>query len=252
MSGLQDKTILITRDAKGATLFAEKLVAQQAKPKIASLLEITCLGDTQAKQLPVEIATCEWIFFTSKNGVDCFLQQPENASALHGCHIAAVGSKTAQAIERHGYKVDFIPSIYNAETMAAEFLATYETNGPVLFVRGVLASPVLVDAFTNANRAFYCLEVYDTTINEAAKERLRWQFAESPIDYLTFTSPSAIDAFIQLIEEQINYKQIPTVCIGTTTERRAIKHGFTKTIVPEQFTIDGMIQAMIKDCQQRG
>lgn len=49
---------------------------------------------------------------------------------IEHCRIAAVGSKTKQAIEAYGYEVDFIPSIYHAETMAEEFLQLEKTSLP--------------------------------------------------------------------------------------------------------------------------
>lgn len=252
MNELQDKAILITRDAQGATAFAEKLAAYNARPIVTPLLTISCIDRVQQTTLPVEIETCEWVFFTSKNGVDCFVQHDDYANALNHCHIAAVGSKTAQALEEFGYTVDFIPSTYNAEVMAKEFLTTYETTKPVLFVRGVLASPILLDAFTKAGRPFYCLEVYETKTNDAMKQSLHSQLTEVAIDYLTFTSPSAVDAFMELVDQPKPFNQLPTVCIGTTTERKALEHGFTETIVPDQFTIEGMIRAIRKDSKKKG
>src|SRR5699024_9561022 len=124
MISLQNKKILITREKHAAEKFAELITAFEGVPIQTPLLQINC------------------IFITSKNGVDCFFQQ---GISIANCRIAAVGPKTTQAIEAYGYHVEFIPTVYNAETMAQEFLEIYEDSGAVLFVRGNLSRGVLLE-----------------------------------------------------------------------------------------------------------
>lgn len=249
MNPLKNKKILITRDAQAAASFQQLLEREQAKPRTVPLIKIECVKRTN---LSVNVKDCEWVFFTSRNGVACFLQDKTFAAALHHCQIAAVGEKTAQALVEHGYTVDFIPSVFNAETMAKEFLASYETTKPTLFVRGAIASPILLDAFTKANRTFYCLEVYDTFLHTKAKQQLQTTLAQHTFDYVTFTSPSAVEAFVQSVEDIKQQLDLPIVCIGTTTEQKAMSYGFTQRIVPKKFTIEAMIEAMKIDCMQKG
>lgn len=252
MSKLRGKNVLVTRDAKGAEVFAKQLKAYGASPIVTPLLEIKCLEKETRKQMLPNIDTFEWVFFTSKNGVDCFLKNRQWAMDLNKCHIAAVGRKTAQALEEVGYTVHFMPSLFNAEVMAEEFLTKYKTTHSVLFVRGTLSSSILLDAFEQANRSFHCVEVYETRINSRIKGYLQMQLKEYKIDYLTFTSPSTVNAFIQLMECSEEFKSLPAICIGTTTETIAIQHGFTNTIIPTAFTIEGMLQTMLTHSQEKG
>ena len=252
MISLENKTILVTREEKAAQVFADKIITYGGKPVITPLLQINCLAFHQQEIASIDMNDYDWVFFTSKNGVDCFMKQSKYATNLHHCQIAAVGPKTAQAVKEYGFHVDFIPSTYNAEVMAAEFLTTYEEAGPVLFVRGKIASNVLLDAFTKAERAYHCVEVYDTVTNEAVKSALQTSLMEETIDFITFTSPSTVNAFIQLTDQVHTYKHLPVVCIGTTTERQAKEQGFLQTIVPENFTIEGMIEAMDHAIKREG
>lgn len=249
MTSLKNKKVLITRDAQAAASFQKLLEKEQAKPITVPLIKIECI---EKPNLSIKVKDCEWVFFTSRNGVECFLQDKTFATALHYCRIAAVGEKTAQALRKHGYTVDFIPSVFNAVTMAKEFLANYETTKPTLFVRGVIASPILLDAFTKANRTFFCVDVYDTFIHTKAKQTLQTTLAQHTFDYITFTSPSAVEAFVQSVEDVQQELSVPIVCIGTTTEQKVLSYGFTTTIVPEKFTIESMIEAMKIDCMQKG
>ncbi|HLR68544.1 MAG TPA: uroporphyrinogen-III synthase [Virgibacillus sp.] len=241
MISLQNKNILVTREERGAKRFAEKIAIYHGKPIVVPLLEINCLP---VREDIGDIRTFDWIFFTSQNGVDCFLKNARFARELHDVRIAAVGPKTAQVIEREGYTVDFIPSTYNAEVMAKEFLSTYVKTGPILLVRGVLSRPVLADALTKAGRTIVSLNVYDTVTNSMVKGTLTSVLSKQTIDLLTFTSPSTVDAFTELVEHPNQYHHLPAACIGTTTEKRAKEIGFTQTIVPRKFTIEGMLKAM--------
>ena len=241
MISLKNKKILVTRDAQGAKKMAGKIETFGGNPIVMPLLEINCLPIRKDIE---DISTFDWVFFTSQNGVACFLRDARFARNLHHVRIAAVGPKTAQAIEREGYTVDFIPSTYNAEVMAEEFLSVYAETGPILLVRGVLSRPVLANALTKGGRSFKRLTLYDTVTHWGIKDRLEWVLIDQKIDLLTFTSPSAVDAFTELVEQPNQYHHLPVACIGTTTEKRVREAGFTKTIVPKQFTIEGMLRAM--------
>lgn len=252
MNDLQNRRILITRERQAANQFAKQITSAGGQALLAPLLQINCCLDRKQTDVAILKDTYDWVFFTSKNGVDCFMKETKSKEILASARIAAVGPKTAQAVKRYQFSVDFIPSTYNAEIMATEFLSTYPERGPVLFVRGKIASAILLDAFTKAERTFDCLEVYDTVTNEAIQPVLQTILQEESIDFITFTSPSTVNAFVQLVDEFHLYKHIPVVCIGTTTEKQARNHGFLQTIIPEYFTIEGMIEGMNRVINEKG
>ena len=238
---LQNKAILVTRDERGAKQLADKITSYGGRPILSPLLAIDCLP---LQDENTDICSFDWVFFTSQNGVDCFLKQDQFAKRLHDCRIAAVGPKTAEKVKRSGYQVDFIPSVYNAKVMAEEFLATYDDARSILLVQGVLSRRILADALNGSGKSCSSLEVYDTGTNHKEKDALNVALANGNVDILTFASPSAVDAFIELAEQTNQYLHVPVACIGTTTEKRALEVGFTQTIIPEEFTIDSMIEAI--------
>lgn len=244
---LKGKKILITREAAAAQQFSQQIQAYGGKPVVTPLLEIRCVPKALNHLTDGALAQFDWIFFTSVNGVRCFFNQSPN---VKNCKIAAVGPKTAKAVQDFGYEVTFMPTTYNAEVMAKEFFYLYRDSGDVLFVRGNLASSVLLDAFTAKNKPYQCVEVYETIPNVQEETHLRSVLRDETIDYLTFTSPSTINAFIQLTTGERVSKEIPVVCIGTTTEARAKEAGFMQTIVPENFTIEGMIKAIDEEIRR--
>src|SRR5699024_12837912 len=111
---------------------------------------------------------------------------------------------------------DFIPSTDNERTIANEFLKRYTVTGRMLLVRGSKARPELVDAFSNANKVFDLLEVYESEKNDAAKGKLKWIFERAVPDYITFTIPFAVTAFNDLFQMFLT-TELVVVCIVTTT-----------------------------------
>src|SRR5699024_5548265 len=163
---------------------------------------------------------------------------------VRSCRIAAVGSKTAKALEKHGCTVHFSTNTFHAEAMAREFFQKYTSSRPVLFVRGNRSRRELINSFLVNQIRFYCLQVYKTMQNQSIKSELNRQLKQHQFDFLTFTSQSTVDSFIQLTEEAHRFLDQPIVCICPTTKKRAKEHGFANIFVPEQYTIEGMIDTM--------
>lgn len=246
VNDLQNKGILVTREQKQAQIFARKIEQSGGIPYITPLLKINCVVSEDHLQTLRDLEQYEWLFFTSANGVRCFFEKWKSYfdNKRMDQKIAVVGSKTNDILKDYGYTAAFIPSVYNAETMAAEFLRKYQTQGPVLFIRGQLSRNVLIDAFTDAGLPFESLTVYETVINTESKNSLNDIVTKKNIEFITFTSPSTVDAFFALIEDVQLIKNKIIVCIGSTTEKRAKEKNLKPILVPEHFTIEGMIDRM--------
>src|SRR5699024_5906048 len=162
MNSLNNQNVLVTRAKEQATVFADKIHQFGGNAWIADVTRITC---TSKGMENIQLYSYEWVFFTSANGVHCFFNNMKTSATLKNIHIAVVGEKTNQALMQYGRTADFIPSTYNARTMANEFLKRCTVTGRMLLVRGSKARPELVDAFSNANKVFDLLEVYKTEKN---------------------------------------------------------------------------------------
>ncbi|MBP1947689.1 uroporphyrinogen-III synthase [Virgibacillus litoralis] len=253
---LHEKRILITREENQAKEFSEKVKQHGGKPIEIPLLKISCKDKLENKQLLENIHHYKWIFFTSSNGVVCFFQFAKQykwmSNVLDKIKFATVGHKTAQTLEAYGYKADFIPSIYNADAMATEFTEKYTVvDEPLLIVRGNKSREVLPEWLTKHEICFDVLEVYETMYNFRVEEELNQLLNQNKLDFITFTSPSAVEAFSEMSNGQIRKNQV-FVCIGTTTKKRALELGITNTLTPEQFTIDGMLEQIIDYIARKG
>lgn len=245
---LHEKRILITREENQAKEFSEKIIQYGGKPVEIPLLKISCKDEPENKQLLQNLHHYNWIFFTSANGVACFFnlisQYRWSRKVLENIRFATVGHKTAQILESYGYKSDFIPSVYNADAMVTEFAEKFTViDEPLLIVRGNKSREILPDWFAKHKIRFDAIEVYETMDNIRVKDELNHLLNKNKLDFITFTSPSAVEAFIKMNGSQIPKNQV-YVCIGTTTKQRAFELGIINTIAPELFTIDGMLERM--------
>lgn len=244
---LNNKKILITREHTQANVFAEQIRQFKGLPVIIPMLKIDTYYNEENELIINSLNQFDWIFFTSVNGVNHFFKQLHNHQLLSQCQFAVVGHKTEEALKDYGYSADFIPSTYNAETMATEFIETFRDVNQVLFVRGNLSRQVLLQEFTKENIQYSKATVYKTSVNYPVQEILH-RSLDKGVDIITFTSPSTIKAFVELIDDENLLNQLRLkrcFCIGTTTEQVAINHQFKKTYIPDVFTIEGMIEKMI-------
>lgn len=243
---LHGRKILITRERKQAVLFAEKIRQHDGDPVIADLLTIDCVCNEKNKDLLENAGWYDWLFFTSANGVHCFFEMVKDArkETLQKLRMAVVGSKTEMTLRKYGREADFVPSVFNAETMAKEFMALYPANQSVLLIQGKQSRTDLTDAFTVGGRAFANIKIYETKTNETAGDLLNTVLSEKPPQFITFTSPSTVEAFVALAGKGRLRTEPVTVCIGTTTKRSATDAGFHNIIVPSTFTVEGMIEKM--------
>ncbi|WLV23698.1 uroporphyrinogen-III synthase [Aciduricibacillus chroicocephali] len=247
MKPLQGKKILVTREASQAKAFSRQIALAGGIPVELPLLEINC--SQRAENLPIwqRLDSYSWILFTSANGVDCFFRQLEAlkipANRFASAKIGVVGHKTENALKEHGKHADFIPSVYDAETMGHEFLRKHPRPGTILLVRGSRSRDVLPHLFGRENIAFDSLEVYETVYNKSIGSKLTETLDENEFAFITFTSPSTIEAFIDL-GGLPHLLDTSICCIGTTTAEKAESCGFADIIVPDEFTIEGMVSVM--------
>ncbi|MFC3040031.1 uroporphyrinogen-III synthase [Virgibacillus xinjiangensis] len=237
---LKGKKILVTREEHQAKTLADKVKRLEGIPVTVPLLKITCKDCKDNRKILERLQTIEWIFFTSANGVHCFFQtlKQDKELSMQGIKTAVVGHKTEAALASYGFTADFVPSIYDAKAMGNEFLNRYANPGPILLVRGNRSRNVLPDTFSALGIPFEMVEVYDTSLNLQMKQVLQEKLRLENIDILTFTSPSAVEAFCEMTPN----RETPCICIGSTTKKRAEEMGFYEVLSPEVFTTDSMLE----------
>jgi uroporphyrinogen-III synthase len=90
--------------------------------------------------------------------------------------------------------------------------------------------------------------IYETYMPDESRVRLAAMLAENQLDILTFTSPSTVDHFMDVVKEyrlDDRLKNCLIGCIGPVTEKKLLAYGLTVHASPKVYTVKEMINSMI-------
>jgi uroporphyrinogen III methyltransferase/synthase len=241
------KRVLITRQAPCSDEFAERLREAGAEPVLAPLIRIAPPEDAQAAATAVKaIGDFDWVAFSSRNGVERFWQELESAQldarALSGVRIAAIGPRTADALQTRGIKPDFVPSQYVSESVAEGLLGRTDPGDRVLLFRAQEARDVLPDALREAGRIVTVVAAYRAV--RAPVPDLA-HLVES-CDILTFTSAGIVRSFVAQLDDAVAAARGKIVaCIGPITAQAARDAGLEAAVIAEEFTTEGLARSLV-------
>jgi uroporphyrinogen III methyltransferase/synthase len=237
------KRILVTRPSAQADDFAMKLRATGFEPIFFPVIEIRAIENNVALERAWSKLECyDWIVFTSVNAVTVVFDQFENHPLPR---VAAIGPKTAEALQTLGITPDFVPEEYVAESILP---GLGDLRGRwVLLPRAEIARKVLPEAIVAAGGVAHEIAVYQTLPVQPDSDGLA--ALKSGVDWITFTSPSTVQNFVETLRRQemdpFQLAGKPKIaCIGPITERAALDEGFEVNAIAEKYTTDGLIDAL--------
>lgn len=245
------KRVLVTRSREQASVLSEKLENLGAEAWEYPTIKIQEPDDLAALDHAVAHAgDYNWIIFTSVNGVKAFFQrlkaQKLDIRTLKDAKICAIGPKTAEALEERGLLVDVMPEVFRAEAVIEALKDRIQTGDKVLLPRADLARQVLVDSLQQLGADVHEVIAYQTVLaDETDTQLLLEKLQAGEIHVVTFTSSSTVTNFLKLIGDHRDLLQgITMACIGPVTAETAEKNGLTVDICAEQYTIDGLVNAI--------
>ena len=188
------KRILVTRPRAQADSFVEGLRAAGFEPICFPVIEIRSVEDhARLDQALVQINKYDWVVFTSVNGVEVVFARLEKYSSLP--RVAAIGPKTAEALQARGVTPDFVPDEYVAEAILP---GLGDLQGKwVLLPRAEIARKALPEAIVSAGGIAHEIAVYKTLPAQSDADGLA--ALKSGVDVITLTSPSTVQNFVAII-----------------------------------------------------
>ena len=261
-SPLLDKRIIVTRSQEQSQAFADKLAALGATPVVFPTIQFTPLPTDDIDAALQQIESYDWILFTSANAVDFFferlkeqrLKNKDSVSAsnlqslIFDPQVAASGSATAQKLSELGVEVNYIPGEFVGEKLV-EGLGDL-SGKRVLLPRAKLGRPRIAELLREKGAEVDDIALYETIT--AVPSPTAWTELEQGFDVITFTSPSSVRNFLKIVTSSDlagfkNLEGLETIiaCIGPITRAQAQESGFTVQIMPEEYTIDGLTQAIV-------
>lgn len=252
------RRILVTRAREQASSFAQILEAAGAE--IVEFPTITIVPPESWEPLDTAIGRLReyrWVIFTSANGVRFFWERLQHAGRdlrdLYGVTVCAIGPATAEALLRLGVRADVVPAEFKAEALV-EAIGNERVRGSrVLLARAAEAREVIPEELARRGAQVDVVPAYRTIKNISDAAELRDMLREGKIHAITFTSSSTVKHFLDLVGEETEalLKGVTVASIGPITAETAAKHGITSHIVPENYTIPALADAIVRHFQPK-
>ena len=194
----------------------------------------------------------DWIVFTSANGVEYFLKRLRHhdldlRAVPRRAKVAAIGPATALKVEEAGLRVDVTPEEYKAESLIEALVDDPLEGKKVLIPRARVAREVLPEKLREAGAEVVVPPTYESVPSPGGKERLKELLENGEVDCVTFTASSTVENFARAFDGEASrlLSRTSVACIGPITARTARDHGLRVDAEANEYTISGLIEAVV-------
>jgi uroporphyrinogen III methyltransferase/synthase len=248
------KRVVVTRSRDQASAFAEMLIDRGATTIEFPTIDVVPPASWDELDRAINaIETYTWVIFTSANAVRFFMDRlrslGKDLRMLKGVNICTVGPKTAESLESYGLRADLIPTEFKAEGVLAALGGVKVKGRKFLIPRAKTARELIPDRLRELGAEVTVATAYENVKPAADVERTKKLFEEKKIAAVTFTSSSTVHNFIEILGQK-GYKSlldgVAVACIGPVTARTAEEYGMKTDIMPKEYTIPALVDAMVE------
>jgi len=243
------KKALVCRPENQAKELSDGLERIGLEVSVLPMIELRRLKDLSSLHQSFEsLETIDWVVFTSSNAVNFFFEAADEYGLklyfYPDLKFATVGEKTKLSLEQLGYRTNFVPMHYTAETLAANMDDVSKKH--ILIPRSRLASNDYIEAFEKRDAIVQAIDLYENRFLEYSLEITRKELAKK-FDYLIFTSGSTFQSFHQnLLNASVTLQEEKIICIGPSTAKIVKGLGYKVVAIAEQYDTDGIISCIKK------
>jgi uroporphyrinogen III methyltransferase/synthase len=242
------KRILVTRAQTQASTLSELLAAEGADVIEMPATKIESIDSSEVDAVIGRIAAYQWIIFTSQNGVrvfwDALRRHGLDSRALGTAKVAAVGPATADALLDRGIAVDVSPERFVAEALLDALRERDDVRGShVLYAAAEGARDVLPDGLGELGAKVDRLHLYRSVVDGGGADDVRARLLGGDVDLVTFTSASAVRAFVTTVGDGAA-KRAKAASIGPVTSEAIRAAGIDVAVEAEVATMSGHVDAI--------
>ena len=259
MSDLHGATILVTRPQPKAEQMADLIREMGGEPVVFPTIAIMSPVSWNKVDAAIQsISDYDWIVFSSINGVKYFanrIKEIADISLLNNSNIAAVGSKTAEALKKQNITVDVVPDDFSADGLVEYFSEKNIAGKKFLQVTGNKGRKALQEGLESLGAKVSRLETYrNVSPDSDTVSEIIPLLRDGAVDYLTFTSPSTFHNFLDMLSEMTDtpeelLRRSQIVTIGPVTAEAIETAGFSVDVVPDEYTVEQMLQSIAEYSQ---
>ncbi|HEX4124942.1 MAG TPA: uroporphyrinogen-III C-methyltransferase [Tepidisphaeraceae bacterium] len=250
------QTIAVTRTRQQASELTAALSELGADVIEAPTIELRKPADfSGVDSVLANAAAFDWIIFTSQNGVSAVKERllaiGRDTRLFGNAAIAAIGQATANAVRQElCLRVHLCPDQFVAEALADALEAHGEISAKrFLLLRADIARPLLRDRLIAGGAAeVQDIAVYETHSADALPPELLAAMEQRRLTWITFTSSSTAKNFAALLGPDYRQKlqAVRLASIGPITSQTLRELGLAPAIEAEQFSIPGLVAALIR------
>ena len=246
---LHGKTIAVTRHENSSSGLSSILYSLGAEVIECPCIHTEDLVDGRtADQIKRELKECDTVAFTSANGVRTVMEvlkkQGCDARVFGGVKIAAIGGSTAGALSEYGINADIVPGEYSGRVLGTTIVDSGAEK--VLLLRAENANREIDEVFKRSGIGFTEITVYRTV--PECEFNMTELINEGKIDYVTFTSGSTVEGFMQF-HKNADLSSFKAVCIGGSTAEKAARYGM-ECMTADHASLASMAEAIVCDAER--
>ena len=241
--------ILVTRPRNLISQTAARLREKGAEVLELPAIRMEALSDEQRLYEAFDhLGNYQWIVFTSPTGVEIFFAEMQKREldirSLGTAKIAAIGEGTKKKLAQHGLYADFLPSVYDGDTLGTELAAKLSGGEHILIPRAEKGNENLVRSLAEAGAIVDDVPTYRTLYEKSLLIDEKKEFEAGNINCVVFTSASTVKGFVEGTKG-LDYTKVKAACIGKQTKAAADAWGM-ETYMSEKATIDSLITLVEK------
>jgi uroporphyrinogen-III synthase len=247
---LTGQRILVTRGEAQAEEFASLIREKGGIPVIFPTVSLVPPDDPgPLDRALARLSSFDWILFASANAAKFFCgraAQKGISGTPEGVRVASVGPGTTRALRRLGFPADLTAGKHTAEGLAEALGRQGIAGKRFLLPRALEGREALPGELVRRGGAVETVAVYRNGLPER-DERAAREIVANPPDVCTFASPSAFRNFFLLLGEGpaagvLSRSRIAV--IGVVPARAVAGKKFAVDIMPENYTLVGMVEAI--------
>jgi len=244
-STLAGKTVLITRSAEQAETTAIKIRERGGEALFLPCLEIECLPENSLQSVSILESPHIEVLFTSRNGVECVASAlgDKFANIIGDRRVAAVGSKTAAALNRYGIKPELIPQTASQQGL----LDAYRESGipeKLLFFRAEEGNDMLQHSLDKLGCEVTTLYPYRMKCPESDVSKVVEKLKRREIDGLILGSPKTVENYIKRVGSIETANSPALAVISSQVAKAAEDAGLSVQAVAKTASFDAMLDAL--------
>ena len=242
---LTGETVVFTGTLKSKDVF-ELVEEYGGKPVSFPLIRVAELMEATDKLRLEACPTYDWLIFTSQSAVAAFeskLKRHNVSPDSIPSNIAAIGTRTAAALEKIGFTVKFIPTVFSADVFVKEFKPKENDLRRLLFLRGSIAGPTIGQELPFVVDEWTVYKTEEAVENAGQLVELIRQ--EENVTVL-FASPSAVEIFAKEVATHIGWSGYTIGAIGHVTERALIEKDAPVHVRPDTYTLKDLVEELAK------